>query len=213
MRSKDRSKIADYLKCYIILETDLIKLPLEEFLNQCIEAGAKMFQLRNKHKTARENFHIGESIKKILDGKDVFFIINDRVDLALCLDADGVHLGEKDLPADIVKRKYKDLIIGYSCNNLSDINYANQTNVDYIGIGPAFPTKTKEDHRTVLSKEDYNKLLSHTNLPAVAIGGITPKNISKFHDIPISGFAVSSYICASENPFEAVKNILSFFHE
>jgi len=213
MRSKNRSKIADYLKCYIILETDLVKLPLEEFFNQCIEAGAKMFQLRNKHKTAKENFQIGEKIRTILDGQDVLFIINDRVDIALCLDADGVHLGEKDLPADIVKRKYNNLIIGYSCNNLKDINYANQSNVDYIGIGPAFPTKTKEDHRTVLSKEDYIKLLNNTNLPAVAIGGITANNLDKFKNIPISGFAISSYICSSENPFEAVKNILRFFNE
>ncbi|KAA0259212.1 thiamine phosphate synthase [Deferribacter autotrophicus] len=212
MCSKNRPKIANYLKCYIILETDFLKLPLEEFILQCYEAGARAFQLRNKYKTARENYLIGLKIKKILNNKDALFIVNDRVDLAIVLEADGVHLGVKDIPAKVVKEKYPNLIIGYSCNTESDIRYANDIPADYIGIGPAFQTNTKEDLRPVLSKDDYINLIKKANMPAVAIGGIKGDNISNFNNIEIDGFAISSYICASKKPFEKVKEILSFYN-
>jgi thiamine-phosphate pyrophosphorylase len=207
MFNENRRKITDYLKLYLILETDFLKVSLKDFINQVTDAGVTAIQLRNKSFTVRQNYEIALQIKGILQDKDVLFVINDRLDLAKAVECNNIHLGIKDIPANIVKQKYSEMIIGYSCNNTQDIEYANSFRADYIGIGPAFDTSTKKDLRNLIGSEGIKKLLEKTNIPAVAIGGINENNINKLAHTAVSGFAISSYICSSDKPYKTTNKI------
>lgn len=193
----------DYLRLYLVLETDMLKCPLEEFIPAVVEGGVTCIQLRDKGHTVKEHYDLGRKIQKLLEGKDVLFVINDRVDLAAALDAEAVHLGIKDLPLGKAKEKFTEFTYGYSCNDMADIETAKLA--DYIGVGPTFATSTKKDLRGVIGPEGIKRLVASTEKPAVAIGGIGERNISELKGIGLSGVAVSSAICASENPYEAAK--------
>ncbi len=207
MCGKNRREIADRLKLYLVLETDYIKFPLKDFINMIVDGGVTAIQLRNKFKSVKENYVIGTEIKDLLHDKDVLFVINDRIDLAKALNVNSVHIGVKDLPLKIVKESYSDFIVGYSCNDLEDILTANGCSADYIGVGPAFFTDTKKDLRQVLGSEGIAKLLKNTDIPAVVIGGINSENLHGLRDTGIKGVAVSSALCASENPFKTALNL------
>ncbi len=202
MCGKNRRKIADSLKLYLILETDMIKYPLQEFISMVAEGGVTAIQLRNKFKTAMENYEIGLKISDYLKDKNVLFVINDRIDLAAVLSCNNVHLGTKDLPLKQAKKIYPHLTIGYSCNNRKDIQTAAKYKADYIGVGPAFYTDTKKDLKTVLKPEGIKQLVKETSIPAVAIGGINLENVNMLKNTGIKGIAVSSAICAAENPYK-----------
>ncbi len=207
MCGTNRREIADRLKLYLVLETDNIKFPLKDFINMVVDGGVTAIQLRNKFKSVKENYVIGLEIKDILHDKDVLFVINDRIDLAKALNVNSVHIGVKDLPLKIVKEVYLDFIVGYSCNNSEDILMANSYSADYIGVGPAFFTDTKKDLRRVLCSEGIENLLKNTDIPAVAIGGINSENLHDLRDTGIKGVAVSSALCASENPFKTALSL------
>lgn len=207
MLNENRRKIADYLKLYLILEVDLLKVPLEDFINEITDGGVTAIQLRNKSMTARENYEIGLRLISMLKDKDVLLVINDRVDMAKTLNCTNVHLGIKDIPAGIIKEIYPEWVVGYSCNDMNDINYANSINSNYIGVGPAFVTSTKKDLRGVIGSDGIKKLVKKANMPAVAIGGIGAENIELLSGIGLAGIAVSSAICGSKRPFEASKKL------
>jgi thiamine-phosphate pyrophosphorylase len=202
MCSENRRKIADNLKLYLILETDYIKFPLKDFINMVIDGGITAIQLRNKGKTAKENYEIGIELSEYLHNKNILFVVNDRIDLAKTINCNAVHLGIKDLPIKIAKNKFPEFIIGYSCNNISDLQKAKNYKADYIGIGPAFFTRTKKDLRTLLGIDGIKNLALNTDIPAVAIGGINQDNANQLSDAGVKGIAVSSVICSSKNPYE-----------
>ena len=195
----------EYLKLYLVLETKMLKVPLEEFIPAVIKGGVTCIQLRDKGRSSWEQFFVGQKVMKLLEGTDTLFVMNDRADIAATLGAKAVHLGAKDIPLADAKRIFPGNIYGYSCNNMDDINTAELA--DYIGVGPAFPTDTKADLRGLLSPEDIKALVAAANKPAVAIGGITKDNISKLNGIGLSGVAVSSAICASDDPYTAAKEL------
>lgn len=116
-----------------------------------------------------------------------------------------MHVGEKDVPLAFAQEAFPDMLFGYSCNNMRDINTAKSA--DYIGVEYAFPTNTKADLRGLIGPEGIGELLKHTDRPAVAIGGITATNIEQLKGLGLAGVAVSSAICASDDPFEAAKEL------
>jgi thiamine-phosphate pyrophosphorylase len=211
MCCKYRQEIEKYLKLYLVLETDLLNLSLERFIKDVIDGGVTAIQLRDKSKSINERYETGRIVHNILKNEDILFIVNDRIDLALCVNACGTHLGENDLPIEAAKKHFQ-LIYGYSCNNEKDILLANKVSADYIGIGPAFHTKTKRDLRKVIGVDGISELLKKTNIPAVAIGGITLDNVYLFKNTGLSGVAVSSAICSSVNPKETTKKFIEILY-
>jgi len=215
MCGKNRQKLKEQLKLYLILETSFIKIPLEDFVNQVVDGGVTTIQLRNKYLSAKTNtrkdYDTGITIKKLIEKKNTLFIVNDRADLANILKADGVHVGTDDIPAHIIKKAYPNMIIGYSCHSINNIEYANSFDADYIGIGSIFSTDTKNDIKGILGPAELHTLAHKTDIPSVAIGGINQhnleKNFKKLAKAGISGICISSAICKSETPYETTKKI------
>lgn len=205
MRSKNRSEIADFLKLYLVFESCMLKLPLDEFMQQVIEGGITAFQIRDKRVDFRKQYENAELIARYLKNTDIPLIVNDRVDLARIINADGVHLGTKDIPLAKAKEFFPEYFYGYSCNSLSDAVFAEKCGADYIGVGPVFNTQTKTDVLNTLPKEDIKKIVDKTSLPSVAIGGINAESINKLKGLGVDGVAVVSAICASEDPYKQTR--------
>lgn len=205
--------IKEYLKLYLILETDTITLPLGDFIVQAVEGGVTTIQLRNKTSLANmaKKYELGCEIAALIKHRDVMFIINDNVELAVAINAHGVHLGASDIPLSTVKKAFPQLITGYSCNNTNDIEIAKSEKPDYIGIGPAFKTSTKQDHRQVIGVDGIKSLATGLNIPSVGIGGINLSNIHMFKNSALSGVAVSSALCASPTPFDTATMLRQYF--
>lgn len=195
----------NHLKLYLVLETQMLKKPLEVFMPEVVKNGVTAVQLRDKGMSAREQYETGLKLTQLLTGTDVLFVVNDRIDLARCLAARAVHLGVKDIPLKKVKETYPDMLYGYSCNTVDDIETAKLA--DYIGVGPAFMTGTKKDLRPVIAPEGIAELIKLTSKPAVAIGGINAGNIHTLYGCGLAGVAVSSCICAADDPARAAAEL------
>jgi len=194
-----------HLKLYLVLETHMLKKPLEVFIPEVVKNGVTAVQLRDKGMTAREQYDTGLKLTELLAGTDVLFVVNDRIDLARCLGAQAVHIGVKDVPLKRAKEVFPDMLYGYSCNTKEDIETAKLA--DYIGVGPAFMTGTKKDLRPVIAPEGIAELIKLTSKPAVAIGGINAQNIHTLYGCGLWGVAVSSCICAADDPARAAAEL------
>jgi len=142
-----------------------------------IRGGADVIQLREKGMSARERLELGISIRELTRRDNVLFIVNDDVDLAMILDADGVHLGQEDIPIKYVRPLLKDKIIGVSTHSLEQAKEAIDAGADYIGVGPVFETRTKENREDLVGVEFLSKISDICPIPYVAIGGIREDNI------------------------------------
>jgi thiamine-phosphate pyrophosphorylase len=208
MRNKIKQRLEEYLRIYLIFEIDYLKIPLNDFLESVFKAGLKSIQLRCKNNSIKERYEIGLVIKKHIHKKDILFIVNDRIDLAVILHAHGYHIGLTDLPLIPSKRHFPYMIAGYSCHSKNDICYAKKGSADYIGIGSIFPTKTKSNVDHILGVDGLSYLANFAKgIPSVAIGGINCSNLTEISQIPLTGFAISSAICSSLNPGEVVKKM------
>ncbi len=174
-----------------------------------IEGGAVCIQLREKEFDAGELLSRTRELVALCRPNGVSVIINDRPDVALLGDADGVHLGQTDLPcAEARKLVGKQLIIGVSTCNLDQAKQAQQDGADYCGVGPMFPTTTK--HKPIIAGPAYLKeYLAWNKLPHLAIGGITPENLGELTGVGVKGIAVSSAICGTEDPLAVVRQLLT----
>ncbi|MDR2870486.1 MAG: thiamine phosphate synthase [Deferribacteraceae bacterium] len=197
------ANIKEYMSLYLVLETTMLKLPLADFVSQVIEGGVTAIQLRDKGHTAKERYETALQLRELLRDRDILFIINNNVDMALAVGAHGVHIGVEDLPPAAVRKAFPQLIIGYSCNNEQDCALA-RASADYAGVGPVFFTNTKANLRPVLGIDGMQAVVENLQgLPTVAIGGINADTASQLAGCGNSGIAVSSAICASERPYEA----------
>ncbi len=203
---------ADKLKLYLVLETDFLNMPLEVFLHEVLKAGVKTIQLRDKYKQEEEKIKSAAVIRDITLEYNALFIMNDSIELALKTNADGVHLGVNDGDISEIKKKYNNIITGYSCNNLEDAAYADKY-ADYAGIGPYAATNTKKDHRAVLGMQGIKNINSHINIPSVAIGGINLDNAKDVLLSNVSGLAVSTYLCRSLCPYDDARRLLDIINE
>ncbi|HXG82879.1 MAG TPA: thiamine phosphate synthase [Pyrinomonadaceae bacterium] len=165
-------------RIYPITDTRLSKLSHAEQVEKLIGGGARFIQLREKYGAARDFFDDAAKAVEIARKHGVKIIINDRVDIALALGADGVHLGQDDLPpAEARKILGAPAIIGFSTHNLQQAVEAVKLPVDYIAAGPVFPTRTKENPESVVGLETIKNIRKEIGVfPLVAIGGITSAN-------------------------------------
>ncbi|GLC28910.1 thiamine phosphate synthase [Clostridium omnivorum] len=189
----------DY-KLYLVTDREMLKnRDIFSAVEMAIKGGVTLIQLREKDITTEEFYNIALKLKEITSRHNVSLIINDRLDIALAIDADGVHVGQQDMPAAVARKiigKHK--ILGVSAATLEEAKKAEEDGADYVGIGAIFPTSTKDDARAVNINE-LIKIKKALNIPVVAIGGISEKNIELLTTAKIDGVAVISAILGKED--------------
>lgn len=200
----------EQLRLYLVTDRDVCQgRDLLEIISQAIEGGVTMVQLREKNCDTRQFIDIATKIKELLKPKHIPLIINDRVDVALAVDADGVHIGQSDMPYDMARKLLgADKIIGLSVENMEDVVEANKLNVDYIGVSPVFATPTKTDTAQPFGLEGLRKAVELSIHPTVAIGGINKKTVKDVMACGVDGVAVVSAIIGADNPKEAAKKLI-----
>ena len=167
----------DNIDFYMVTDSSLSKNGIISDVENALKAGCRIVQYREKQKSTRGMIKEAKHLKQICDGK-ASFIINDRVDVALAVDADGVHIGKEDMPFKTVKTLLgKNKIIGQTVHNLEEAFEAEKLGVDYIGLAPIFKTDTKKDAQKPCGIIMIKKIRKEVNLPIVAVGGIVKDNI------------------------------------
>ncbi len=172
-----------------------------------IGAGVTVLQYREKHKTWREKYAEATAIADVCHAHDATFIMNDSVDLAIACGADGIHVGQDDAPAPVVRSLAgPDRIIGVSTNSVEEMRQALTDGADYIGFGPMFPTASKKDAKEIVSPEARRFALQFP-LPVVTIGGISLHTIRPLYDEGFRSFAMISAIVGQEDLAGAVAEL------
>lgn len=186
------------LKLYLVTDSNILKgRDFYECIEDALKGGVTMLQLREKESDGKEFLEKALKLREITKKYNVKFIINDRVDIAMLCDADGVHVGQSDIPANKVRELIgKDKIIGVSARTIEEASIAKKNGADYLGVGAMFTTTTKLDAKAV-SIEQLNKIKKEVELPIVAIGGLSLNNINKLKKYDIDGYAVVSAILGS----------------
>ena len=172
-----------------------------------IKGGADVIQLREKQISKRESLELGFKLRDLTRREGVLFIVNDDIDLALILDADGVHLGQDDIPIRFARPLLKQKIIGISTHTLTQVNEAVASGADYIGFGPIFETGTKEDGEDPVGLELISQITKICSIPFVAIGGIGKDNISSLVEAGCRRAAVISDIMLAPDIEERCANL------
>lgn len=202
------------LRLYAV--TDSSRLPgvtLAQQVEGVLKGGATMVQLREKHLSHKEFRAEALEIKALCRNYGVPFLINDDVDLALEVDADGVHVGQEDMEAGWARQRLGEgKIIGVSAHNVAEALRAQAAGADYLGAGAVFPTGTKGDV-TALSYDTLRDICQSVTIPVVAIGGIGPGNISTLAGSGIHGVAVVSALFAQPNPEGAARRLRALAEE
>ena len=197
------------LKLYLVTDRDLsLGRSLEEVVSEAVAGGVTMVQLREKDAATGEFVELGRRLMSVLKPLGVPLIINDRVDVALAVDADGVHIGQSDMDyADARRLLGPDKIIGLSVENFKDLEVANGLDVDYIGISPVYGTPTKTDTAEPFGLDGLRKAVQMSVHPTVAIGGMNASTIRDVMAAGADGVAVVSAICSAPSPHTAAEEL------
>ncbi|MGI2799718.1 thiamine phosphate synthase, partial [Photobacterium damselae] len=175
-------------RLYLVTDENQDIETLKFVIKEAIAGGVTMVQLREKHGNVQEFIHRALVVKALLINTGIPLIINDRVDVALAVDADGIHLGQSDMPVAIARRLLgKDKIIGLSVENSQQLDEAQNLPIDYIGLSAIYPTQTKTDTVYYWGIDGLKQAVETTSLPIVAIGGINDKNISNVSATKVAG--------------------------
>ena len=184
---------------------------LEEAVEQAILGGCSLIQLREKQSSSREFFEMAKRIKAITDRYRVPLIINDRIDIALAVDAAGVHLGQEDIPAKEARRIMREeKVIGVSARTVELARKAVEDGADYLGVGAMFATSTKGNAK-VIGKEKLKEIRAAVSIPIVAIGGINHSNAAQLVDTGINGLAVVSSVIGASDIQDAARKMRTIF--
>lgn len=179
----------------------------EEVVEKAIRGGCTLVQLREKTADSGDFYKRAVRIKELTDFYHIPLIINDRVDIMLAVGAAGVHVGQSDIPASVVRQIIgPDKILGVSAGTIEEAMRAEDEGADYLGVGAIFPTATKKDAERV-SLDTLRKICSSVHIPVVAIGGINEKDISAFNGTGISGVAVVSALMQAKDPEGAARKL------
>lgn len=203
-------KLKEKLKLYVI--TDGRLADEVEGTEKALKGGATSIQLRMKNAPTRRMVEVGRKLRKLTEEYDALFFVNDRVDVALAVEADGAHVGQEDMPVEIVKEIAPDLIVGVSASSLEEALEAERGGADYIGAGTVFPTSTKEDAE-FLGIDALREIVKRVKIPVVAIGGINHENVQEVLKCGVSGVAVISAIMGAEDIEEAAKRMRKIVDE
>lgn len=190
------------LTLYLVTDRSLARgRATADIVREAVAGGASCVQLREKHCGTREFIEEARAVRAVLQGTGVPLIINDRVDVALAAQADGVHLGQQDMTlADARRLVPKNWIIGVSAESVKDAVRAEQEGADYVGASPVFATPTKTDTSPPLGLNGLAAMCKAVAIPVVAIGGIHLSNASQVMDAGAAGLAVVSAIVSAPDP-------------
>ena len=195
-------------KLYMV--TDSTGLDEEVFLRKvesALQGGVTILQLREKDKTTREYLHLAEKVHKLTKKYQVPLLIDDRLDIAMAVDAEGVHLGQSDLPIGIARNLIgKEKIIGATAKTVEQAQEAYEQGADYLGVGAIYPTTTKV--KTILtSTETLHDICEAVPIPVNAIGGLNAANLQILKGIPITGICVVSAIMKAADSKKAAEEL------
>lgn len=195
---------------YLVTDREIMSTKkLENAVEQAILGGCTVIQLREKKCSSLEFFEIAIKIKNITDRYKIPLIINDRLDIALAVDAAGVHIGQDDIPARSVRQLIgENKILGVSASNFEEAMRAYKDGADYLGVGAMFSTDTKTDAR-LTSIAELKQIRKNIPLPIVVIGGINKTTVANFDDINVNGFAVVSAIISQPDVKAATQDLIT----
>lgn len=201
--------MSNIYKLYLVTDDKQSSDELCHVVAEAIKGGVTMVQIREKHGDVRQFIKRSTAVKQVLEGSGVPLIINDRVDVALAVQADGVHLGQTDMPASLARKLIgPDMILGLSVENEEQLKEAQNLPVDYLGISAIFATPTKTNIIKEWGIEGLTKAVKESKLPLVAIGGINETNINQIANTKVDGIALVSAICHARSPKHASEDLL-----
>jgi thiamine-phosphate pyrophosphorylase len=205
-----RDKMERISGLYVILDRQFLAGKDElDVAGQIIEGGARVIQLRDKQSKKGELLLVAQKLKKLCSQAGILFIINDYLDLAMAIDADGLHIGQEDLPLSVVRRELPiDKIVGCSVTTVSQATKAQNEGVDYIAVGSIFPTTTKKEV-TVVGVDILKELKRMVSTPLVAIGGINQNNVSEVVAAGADAIAVISAVMGEEDVRGVVQKLVA----
>ena len=184
---------------------------LGEAVEQAVIGGCTMVQLREKEILSLDFYVLASEMKKITDRYGIPLIINDRIDIAMAVGAAGVHIGQKDIPADIARKVIgKDMLLGVSAASVAEAVNAAKAGADYLGVGAMFPTGTKSDV-VFVSTEELGRIRRAVDIPIVVIGGISKENAMLFQPMGIDGLAVVSAVISQPDIKKSATDLKSLF--
>ncbi|MDQ3061228.1 MAG: thiamine phosphate synthase [Pseudomonadota bacterium] len=199
----------DVLRLYLVTDQSLMRgRLLADVVAAAVQGGVSCVQLRAKNLDTREFLAQALSLKALLAPHGVPLVINDRIDIALACGAQGVHLGQNDLPVAQARRLLPpDVFIGWSVETMDDVRESATLPVDYLGVSPVFATLTKTDTKIPWRLEGLSRVRAATSLPLVAIGGIHSGNARDVLCAGADGLAVVSALCAADDPCAAAADL------
>ncbi|MEA4909372.1 MAG: thiamine phosphate synthase [Chloroflexi bacterium] len=199
---------------YLVTDRDLcLGRPLEEVVVQAVRGGASIVQLREKQISTRDFIDEARRIQAALAPYGVPLVINDRVDVALAVGADGVHIGQSDMPYSMARRLLgPEAIIGLSVETMDQVLEAEAYQVSYLGVSPVFETRTKTDLNGAWGLEGLAQVRRRSRHPLVAIGGIQAANAAAVVQAGADSLAVVSAICSAPDPYQAAQALSQPFH-
>lgn len=195
----DKKKLLGEIDFYLVTDSGLSKRGTLSDVHNAVEAGCKIVQYREKCKCTKEMVEEALLIKEICKDKAIF-LVNDRIDVAMAVDADGVHIGQDDMPIGIARQFLgKDKIIGLTVHNLREALEAEEAGADYVGLSPIFGTSTKKDAGGGIGPERIRDVKDALNIPVVTIGGINRENcVSVIQGGADSLVAISAVVCSDD---------------
>lgn len=196
----DENKLKKALKLYLVTDSDILKgRDFYKVIEDSMKAGVTMVQLREKDADGKEFLEKAMKLRELTRKYNVSFIINDRVDIAMLCDADGIHVGQSDIDAVSVRKLIgEDKIIGVSARSVEEAKKAKEDGANYLGIGAMFSTSTKLDAKDV-SFDTLNNIINEVDLPFVLIGGINLDNVCQLKQFNPDGYALVSGILAVDD--------------
>ena len=196
----NKDKLKKDLKLYLVTDSKILKdRDFYKCIEDAIKSGVTMVQLREKNTDGKEFLEKAIKLRELTNKYNVTFVINDRIDIAMLVDADGVHIGQSDIDAVSARKLLGDnKIIGVSARNVQEAKIAKENGADYLGIGAMFSTSTKSDAKLV-SFNTLEEIIKEVNLPFVLIGGITLDNVKKLKHFKPDGYALVSGILGTDD--------------
>jgi thiamine-phosphate pyrophosphorylase len=211
MNQITHASMRELLKVYFIMGSTNCEQDPQKILSDAILGGVTLFQLREKGPQAltdTKRLDFARKLQSICKSYGVPFIVNDDIELALALDADGVHIGQDDESAKVVRSQIGAKILGVSAHTIEEAQRAKADGADYLGIGPIFPTRSKDDAKAVQGTKLIRMLREQgMDIPIVGIGGITPMNARSVIDDGADGVSVISTISMAESASEAARKL------
>ncbi|WP_429695127.1 thiamine phosphate synthase [Bacillus pseudomycoides] len=213
----NQQQMSKLLQVYFIMGSNNCQKDPLRVMKEALDGKVTLFQFREKGEgalTGKERVHFAKQLQAICKEYNVPFIVNDDVDLAIELDADGIHVGQDDEGITSVREKMGDKIVGVSAHTIEEARFAIANGADYLGVGPIFPTSTKKDTKAVQGTKGLRYFREEgITIPIVGIGGITVKNAASVIEAGADGVSVISAISLADSPYESTSLLTGIFND